>query len=340
MRRFAALGVVTLALFASTAVLSSSALAAGAPTVATGTTSNITDTRAALNGTVNAQGEATSFAFQYGTTADYGRQTRPVTVGSDSTDRAVTADVDELTPGTEYHYRVIATNASGTTVGADATFRTTGTAPPPAPKPVATTGSAAATIAGATVNGTVNPQGRPTSYYFEFGETTNYGSQTPPQGAGAGTRAVAVQAGLSGLRTDTTYHYRLVAVGPNNTVATGEDRTFVTSGTGSTRLAFFGHTSFTDQNGVGGVFLGCFGGVECRGSMRLERSGKLLGERSGYTIRANNGGIVHITLNDLGKSLLRSRGTMNVKTTVLNANGQRMTGTTKLIRYSTNGLKG
>lgn len=340
MRRFAALGVATLALFASTGVLASSTLAAGPPTVATGATSNIADSRATLNGTVNAQGEPTSFAFQYGTTTDYGLQTRPVTVGSDSSDRPVAADVAELTPGTTYQYRVIATNASGTTFGANQTFRTTGTAPPPAPRPVATTGSALATVAGATVNGTVNPQGRPTSYYFEFGETANFGSQTPPQNAGAGTRSVAVQASLSGLRTDTRYFYRLVAVGPGNSVATGEDRTFVTGGAGSTRLAFFGRTSFTDQNGVGGVFLGCFGAVQCRGSMRLERSGKLLGERTGYTIRANDGGIVHITLNDLGKRLLRSRGTMNVKTTVLNANGQRMTGTTKLIRYSTNGLKG
>lgn len=339
MRRFAALGVVTLSLLASTGVLAASSQAA-VPTVATGATSNIADTRATFNGTVNPQGEETNFSVQYGTTTNYGRQTRPVSVGSDAGDRAVAADVDGLTPGTTYHYRVLATNASGTTFGADATFRTTGNAPAPAPKPTAATGSAAATIAGATLNGAVNPQGRPTIYYFEFGETAEYGSQTAPQNAGSGTRSVAVQGGLSGLKTDTTYHYRLVAVGPGNAVSTGEDRTFVTSGAGSTRLAFFGHTSFTDQNGVGGVFLGCFGGVECRGSMQLERSGKLLGERTGYTIRPNNGGIVHITLNDLGKRLLRERGTMNVRTTVLNANGQRMFGTTKLIRYSTNGLKG
>lgn len=340
MRRIAALGVVTMALFTGAGTLATNAVAAGAPTVAIGTTTNVNDTRATLNGTVNAQGLDTDYAFQYGTTASYGQQTRVATINAATADRAVTAEIDSLTPGTEYHVRVIATNSAGQNVTADATFRTTGTAPPPAPKPTVSTGSAVASLSTATVNGTVNPQGGATSYYFEFGETTNYGQQSAPQNAGAGTTPVSVQASLSGLRTDATYHYRVVAVGPGNAIATGEDRTFATGGSSSTLLSFFGHTSFTDQNGVGGVFLGCFGAVSCRGDMKLERSGKLLGERKGFTIRANNGGIVHITLNDLGKSLLRSRGNMNVKTTVINANGQRVTGTTKLIRYSTNGLKG
>jgi phosphodiesterase/alkaline phosphatase D-like protein len=341
MRRFAALGVATCALFASAGTLATSSALAADLTVSTGTTTSITDTRATLNGTVNAQGQAVNYGFQYGTTTDYGQQTRLVLVDAETVDRAVSAEVDELTPGTDYHVRVFATNASGVTrVGNDQTFRTTGNAPVPAPKPTVATGEAVAALTTATLNGTVNPQGRATTYYFEFGETTNYGQQTSPQNAGSGATPVSVQAGLSGLRADATYHYRVVAVGPNNAIATGEDRTFTTGGAGSTMLSFFGHTSFTDQNGVGGVFLGCFGQVACRGDMTLERSGQLLGERKGYTIRANNGGIVHITLNDLGKRLLRERGTMNVKTTVLNANGQRMSGTTKLIRYSTNGLKG
>ena len=335
MRRFAALGVVTMALFASAGTVASSALAAD-PTAATGATSDVTDTRATLNGTVNAQGQAINYAFQYGPTTDYGQQTRVVLVDAETVDRAVSAQIDRLTPGTDYHYRVFATNASGVTaLGSDQTFRTTGTAPPPAPKPTVATGEAVATLNTATLNGTVNPQGRPTSFYFEFGETTNYGQQTAPQSAGSAAQPVSVQAALSNLRADATYHYRLVAVGPDNAIAIGEDRTFQTGGAASTLLSFFGHTSFTDQNGVGGVFLGCFGQVACRGDMTLERSGKLLGERKGYTIRPNNGGIVHITLNDLGKRLLRARGQMNVKTTVINANGQRMTGTTRLIRYGT-----
>jgi len=340
MRRFAALGVVTMALFASAGTAASNAQAAD-PTVATGTTSDVTNTGATLNATVNAQGQAINYAFQYGETTNYGQQTRLVLVDAETVDRAVRAAVDRLTPGTDYHYRVFATNASGVTAfGSDQTFRTTGATPPAPPKPTVATGDSVASLNTATLNGVVNPQGRETTYYFEFGETTNYGQQTTPQSAGAGTQPVSVQAGLAGLRADATYHYRLVAVGPDNAVALGEDRTFQTGGAGSTMLSFFGHTSFTDQNGVGGVFLGCFGQVACRGDMTLERSGKLLGERKGYTVRANNGGIVHITLNDLGKRLLRKRGQMNVRTTVINANGQRVVGTTRMIRYATKGLKG
>lgn len=339
MRRFAALGVVTLALGASAGPLAAASLAA-APTVTTGTATNITDTRATLSATVNPQGEETSYSFQYGTTAAYGQQTRAASAGADRTDRTVTVELDELTPGTDYNFRVLATNATASTPGANVSFRTTGTPPAPAPRPTVATGTAVAALSTATVNGTVNPQGRATTYYFEFGETTAYGSQTAPQSAGSGTTPVSVSGALSGLRADATYNYRLVAVGPGSAVATGENRTFQTGGAGSTILSFFGHTAFTDQNGVGGVFLGCFGSAECRGSMTLERGGKVVGERNGYTIRQNYGGIVHITLNDLGKRLLRQRGNMRVRTTVVNVNGQRVTGITRLIRYSTNGLKG
>ena len=113
MRRIAALGVATCALFASAGTLATSSALAADPTVSTGTTTNITDTRATLNGTVNAQGQAVNYGFQYGTTTDYGQQTRLVLVDAETVDRAVSAEVQELTPGTDYHVRVFATNASG-----------------------------------------------------------------------------------------------------------------------------------------------------------------------------------------------------------------------------------
>jgi len=338
MRRFTALGLATLALIALATV---PALAA-APAATTGDATAITDTQASLAGTVNPQGQLTSYAFQYGTTTAYGQQTSLTSAGSGTGETPVRADLAGLTAGTTYHYRVIATNADGTTVGADRTFRTTGTAPPPPTAPSATTGGADVNGASAVLSGSVNPNGVATSYYFELGTSTAYGQQTPPRSAGSGSSAVSVTGSLSGLAENATYHYRLVAAGPNGALAIGADRTFTTAGANTTRLGLFGHTAFADQHGVAGVFVACIGSAACRGSLTLSRSGKELGVRSAYSLRQNDGGFVHVTLNDLGKRLLRERGAMRVKATVANAlvRGQTVTSTLTLIRYSTKGLKG
>ncbi len=79
----------------------------------------------------------------------------------------------------------------------------------------------------AALEGTVNPKGSETSYFFQYGTTTAYGAQTPPVAAGAGTTGVKVSQPLAGLAIGTTYHYRVVA---SNAVGTsdGPDRTFTT----------------------------------------------------------------------------------------------------------------
>lgn len=338
MRRYTALGLATLALIALAVV---PAIAA-APTTTTGDATAITDTQATLAGTVNPQGQLASYGFQYGTTTAYGQQTSLTSAGSGTAGTPVRADLAGLTAGTTYHYRVIATNADGTTVGADRTFRTTGTAPPPPTAPSATTGGADVNGASATLSGSVNPNGVLTSYWFEFGTSGAYGQQTPPRSAGAGSSAVSVTGSLSGLAENATYHYRLVAAGPNGAIAIGADRTFTTAGASTTRLGLYGHTAFADQNGVGGVFVACIGTAACRGNLTLSRSGKQLGVRSAYSLRQNDGGFVHVTLNDLGKRLLRERGAMRVKATVANAlaRGQTVMRTMTLIRYSTHGFKG
>jgi hypothetical protein len=65
-----------------------------------------------------------------------------------------------------------------------------------------------------TFNGTVNPNGVDTSWYFEYGPTTSYGAQTPVQDAGSGTVPVAVSWSLTGL-SPSDLHYRLVASNAN-----------------------------------------------------------------------------------------------------------------------------
>ena len=85
--------------------------------------------RAQLNATINPKGQKTTGFLQYGKSVDYGANTDPAPVGHDDKDRPLGAVAAKLTPSTAYHYRVVAANASGTTYGADATFRTAD--PPP-----------------------------------------------------------------------------------------------------------------------------------------------------------------------------------------------------------------
>lgn len=105
------------------------------------------------------------------------------------------------------------------------------TTPPPGTGPTVTTNAASSvTGTGATLNGTVNPQGKATTYHFEYGTTTGYGSVTPDASAGSGSADVAENAAIAGLTAGVTYHYRIVAVNADGTNR-GADRTFTTTGT-------------------------------------------------------------------------------------------------------------
>ena len=94
--------------------------------------------------------------------------------------------------------------------------------------PLVTTGGAAqVTISSATLTGTVNPRGLSTSYYFQYGTTTAYGSRTASTGVGNGGASVAAAANISGVGSNTKYHSRLIAHNSDGTTA-GNDRTFRT----------------------------------------------------------------------------------------------------------------
>jgi hypothetical protein len=205
------------------------ATAAGAPIVTTGTAHSVTTTSATVTGTVNPNGLSTTFSFQFGTTTGYGFQTSAKSIGSGDTAQDVSGTLTGLRPGTTYHFRVIATNASGTTVGGDQTFTTSGS--PPAPASPATVTTGATTGVGrheATLRGTVNPNGSKTTYRFEFGLTPSYGTQSAPKSLSAGSTARSVSARLTALQSGQTYHYRLVASNAGG-VSLGQDRTFSTS---------------------------------------------------------------------------------------------------------------
>jgi hypothetical protein len=82
---------------------------------------------ATLNGTVLGETTTTAY-FQYGTSTGYGASTAHQSVPASINPRAVSAPVIGLSPGTTYHFRIVAENAGGPAFGADQAF-TTGPAP-------------------------------------------------------------------------------------------------------------------------------------------------------------------------------------------------------------------
>ena len=91
-------------------------------------------------------------------------------------------------------------------------------------KPVVSTGNVAHASAGsATLDATVDPQGLSTSYYFQYGPTIAYGSQTAPGTLSAGSTKIHVGQEVKGLVAG--YHYRIVATNADGT-STGRDRIY------------------------------------------------------------------------------------------------------------------
>lgn len=109
------------------------------PIATTGSASEVSQTNAILNATVNPEGGETAYChFEYGPTILYGKAAVcSPDPGEASTDTAVVAKAFGLSPDTTYHFRVVeSTFGGGITYGADQTFTT-----PPVPAPVTNGGS-------------------------------------------------------------------------------------------------------------------------------------------------------------------------------------------------------
>jgi hypothetical protein len=135
----------------------------------------------------------------------------------------VNLDISDLKAGEPCHYRLVSVNAAGTKTGADLVV------PLPADtKPQAITGLATRIQAtSAKVEGRLNPLGKRTQFYFEYGPDTKYGQQSESTYGGLQIVPRTAIANLSNLQPGRTYHYRLVGV--NETGKTyGEDATFQT----------------------------------------------------------------------------------------------------------------
>jgi hypothetical protein len=143
---------------------------------------------------------------------------------------AIDDDLSGLGPNTSYKVRTYAANALVENVSASTTFTTL------VARPVVQTGDAADVTESSTeVSGTIDTFGAQTTYHFDYGPSTDYGS-TVPSGAeaiaGNGRTPRTFVRTIAGLQAGATYHYRLVATNSAGT-SFGADQTFTTVAAGA-----------------------------------------------------------------------------------------------------------
>jgi phosphodiesterase/alkaline phosphatase D-like protein len=199
---------------------------AASPTAVTKAATLITQGTATLNATVNPNGaNVTECKFEYGPTETYGSTASCSSLpGSGNSPVAVSAPVTGLAANTPYHFRISATNGSGTNKGNDETLKTL-----PNPPAVVTKAATLITQGSATLNATVNPNGaNVTECKFEYGPTETYGSTASCSSLpGSGNSPVAVSAPVTGLAANTPYHFRISATNGSGTNK-GNDETLKT----------------------------------------------------------------------------------------------------------------
>jgi NHL repeat len=196
------------------------------------------NSKATLVAEVNPESKATTYHFEYISDADYvangGSFSGPSPASSTSESEPIGSDFDlhpasaqatPLVPETEYHCRVVASNADapGGVTGPEGTFTTL------EPLEIGATWASEVGTEAATLNATVNPLGIPTTGYFQYVEEATYlkdieelgpehgfdHASKAPAGEeidfGAGESFKAGSALVGGLSPDTAYRYRIVA---------------------------------------------------------------------------------------------------------------------------------
>jgi len=196
------------------------------PSAITSPANNITLVSATLNGTVNSNHHPANIEFEYGITSSYGNTIAAIPPStSDTNNISVFANISGLTPSTSYHFRIKASNTMGTNFGNDMMFNTTMQGPLPS---IITRQASNITLNSATLNGFVNPNHYQTDVSFEYGLANSYGNTitaSPP--VTNDTNGTAVSADLTGLNSDTYYHFRVKATSIAGTKY-GDDLIFYT----------------------------------------------------------------------------------------------------------------
>jgi hypothetical protein len=115
---------LALALCAGALFCSAAAGAVKRPTVSTGKAHEVSYATAVLSASINPNGSDSSYYFQYGLTKAYGGQTAIADAGAGVHTVTVRLPIAGLQPLTVYHYRLVAVNAAGASIGADVSLLT------------------------------------------------------------------------------------------------------------------------------------------------------------------------------------------------------------------------
>ena len=193
----------------------------------------ITGTTAVLKGTVVSNEIDVTFHFEY--SIDGVNWIKAPAADADAGSQPGTIEVEDevggLTGSQLYRVRLVQDRPAGggSITSGETTFETGPSAP-------TVSGTVASQLSdrAATLNGQLNPENQPTTYWFEYGLadclTNPCTSVAASESSGGGLRPVAQ--GLTGLEPETVYHFRLVAANGTGTTA-GPDRTFATLASGS-----------------------------------------------------------------------------------------------------------
>lgn len=199
------------------------------PTATIDPVTTFTANSATFTGSVNPNGLQTNYRFEYSSDDFATVKSAPLTdadAGPVGSNNAVQQDVVGLEPNTTYEVRLVATKSfgGGTVTTAPQPFTTTATQP----RMIAAGTFPGGSDTGVILFATIDPEGQPTTYHFEYGTDASYGQSTPVESAGAGNAEQVQLVRLNGLDPDTTYHFKAVATNPSGTVESG-DETFSTA---------------------------------------------------------------------------------------------------------------
>jgi hypothetical protein len=197
--------------------------------------SEVAETSAQLNGSLVGDGTPTQYLFEWGRTASYGNTTATAPgkgIGSPGgPGRVPVAEpLTGLEPFTTYHFRVVATGGSGTSIGEDRSFTT-----PPGIPAVGEQSISDVQSDRASLHAQVDPNGAITNYHFEYVDDPTFqesqfanAEQSADTPLGMGNLALPVSVSLDGLEPNTLYHYRVVGENSAGIGLPNVDRTFKT----------------------------------------------------------------------------------------------------------------